>query len=198
MVRLTLILAGICVAAQPENTPYQVPQPQGWGKESIPLPPGFAPKMTWKGAEELRFAPGWLRPDSDTFFSYGIFFWLPGEQKVDRATMEKEMLVYYQGLAGAVLRKKKQEVDLAAFSVALKDMPGERRTTGEATRRYAGELKWIEPFATGKAQTLTLEVETWYCDKHKHRCVFICASPQPQDAAVWRTLRELRTGCTFP
>jgi hypothetical protein len=198
MVHLSLVLAGICLAAEAEKTPYQVPQPKGWGKESIALPPPFAPKMTWKGAEELRFAPDWLKADSDTFFSYALFFWLPAEAKVDRDTLEKELLVYYRGLATAVLRSKKQEADVSAFTVTLKETAAEKRASGEAVKAFAGELKWTEPFTTGKPQTLRLDVHIWYCEKHKHHCVFICASPQAEDAAVWKALREIRAGCNCP
>jgi hypothetical protein len=42
----------------------------------------------------------------------------------------------------------------------------------------AGELPWTEPFTTG-------------------HCVFICASPQAEDAAVWKTLREIQAGCNI-
>jgi hypothetical protein len=47
-------------------------------------------------------------------------------------------------------------------------------------------LKWIEPFAIGKFQTLRLEIHSWPSAKHHHHCVFVCASPQPETAAVWR------------
>jgi hypothetical protein len=154
--------------------------------------------MTWKGVEELRFAPAWMKADSDTFFSYAVFFWLPADQKVDKRTLEKELLTYYQGLATAVLRSKKQEADVSAFAVTLKESSADKRATGEAVSGYTGELKWTEPFTTGKPQTLRLDIHTWYCEKHKHHCVFICASPQPETAAVWKTLREIRSGCTYP
>jgi hypothetical protein len=192
------MVAGICLAADPEQRPYQVPQPKGWSKESISLPPAFAPKMTWKGEEELRFAPSWQNADSETFFSYALLFWLPEDQNVDKDTVEKELLAYYRGLATAVLKGKKQEADVSKFAVALKEATAEKRTTGEKVSGYAGELKWTEPFTTGKDQTLRLDVHIWYSEKHKHHCVFICASPQADDAAVWKVLREIRAGCTTP
>src|SRR5262245_34059438 len=162
---LNLVLAGACLAAEPEQPPYQVPQPKGWGKESIALPPAFAPKMAWKGEEELRFAPSWMKADSDEFFSYALFFWLPADQKVDRETVEKELLAYYRGLAAAVLKSKKQEVDVSCFALTLKESPAEKRATGETVAAYAGELKWTEPFTTGKIQTLRLDVHIWYNEK---------------------------------
>src|SRR5262245_62014555 len=87
------------IQAQPGNQPYHRPAPDGWGKETIKLPPAFAPDMKWKGSEELRFAPGMFKADSDTFFSYALLFWLPDDQKIDSETMQRELLEYYRGLA---------------------------------------------------------------------------------------------------
>jgi hypothetical protein len=184
---------------QPEKKPpYEVPAPMGWAKETIALPPAFAPNMKWKGTEELRFAPGWQKADSDTFFSYDLLFWLPSDQKVDRKTIEQELLSYYRGLAKAVLESKKQKADVSAFTCSVMDDPTQpgKRPTGEPVTGYVAELKWTEPFTTSKPQALRLEIHTWTIERHKHHCVFICASPQPESAAVWKTLREIRAGCT--
>jgi hypothetical protein len=203
-VLLAAILCAILTVpaeAQPaKDTPYKLPIPKGWGKETIQLPPSFAKEMTWKGSEELRFAPGMFKADATDFLSYSLLFWLPEDQKIDPKTMEKELLAYYQGLAKAVLASKKTEVDASTFTLIIKDVkekPG-KRMGGEEVTAYTAELKWVEPFATGKPQTLLMEIQVWHSDKQKHHCVFICASPQPETAEVWKTLREIRTGCTTP
>jgi len=196
-----LLLLTDPAAGQPEKEPpYQVPAPKGWAKETIALPPAFAPDMKWKGVEELRFAPGMFKADSDTFFSYALLFWLPDDQKIDPKTIEQELLAYYRGLAKAVLMSKKQEVDVSTFTLSIKDAPEKpgKRPGGESVAAFVGELKWTEPFATGKPQTLRLEIHTWPSEKHKHHCVFICASPQPATAEVWKTLHDIRAGCTTP
>jgi hypothetical protein len=199
----TFLFSGLILipaaAGPPEKEPlYQVPTPAGWAKESIALPPAFAPEMKWKGTEELRFAPGMFKADAPDFFSYALLFLLPDDAEIDAKTMEQELLAYYRGLAAAVLKGKKQGVDTKAFSLtitAAKQQP-DKRPGGEAVASYVGELTWTEPFATGKLQTLRLEVHSWPSAKHKHHCVFLCASPQPETAAVWKTLREIRAGCT--
>src|SRR5262245_42488149 len=121
MLRVICLLGVLClataIAAEPEKPPYQVPEPKGWGKETIPLPPTFAPDVSWKGIEELRFAPDWMKADADTFFSYALLFWLPDDQKTDPKSMEKELLAYYRGLAKVVLESKKQKVDLDGFTL---------------------------------------------------------------------------------
>ena len=78
---------------------------------------------------------------------------------------------------------------------AAKQQP-DRRPGGEAVAGFVGALTWTEPFATGKPQTLRLEIHSWPSAKHKHHCVFVCASPQPETGAVWKTPREIRAGCT--
>ena len=182
---------------QPEKEPpYQVPTPTGWAQETLALPPAFAPDMKWKGTGELRFAPGMFKADAPDFFSYALLFWLPDDAAIDAKTMERELLAYYRGLAAAVLKAKKQEVDTKAFTLTLttaKQQP-DKRPGGETVAGYVGELKWTEPFATGKPQTLHLEIQSW--PGAKHRCVFVCASPQPPTAAVWNSLREIRAGST--
>jgi hypothetical protein len=204
MPRLTAMLGILflttAAAGEPEKPPYQVPQPKGWGREKIDLPPKFAPDMAWKGVEELRFAPGMFKADAADFLSYSLLFWLADDQKTDAKTMEREVLTYYRGLSKAVLEAKKQDVDVGAFTLTIEEAKGQggKRPDGEPYAAYRGELKWTEPFATGKPQTLRLEVHTWRCEKHKHNCVFICASPQPETGEVWKTLHEIRDGCAFP
>jgi hypothetical protein len=193
-----LLLLTHSAAGREKEPPYRVPAPTGWAKETIALPPPFAPDVKWKGTEELRFAPNWTKADSENFFSYALLFWLPDDQPVDAKAMERELLAYYRGLARAVLTAKKKEVDVGTFTLTVKeaaDKPG-KRPGGEPVAAFVGELKWTEPFTTGKPQTLRLEIHTWPSEKHKHNCVFICASPQPETAAVWKSLREIRAGCT--
>jgi hypothetical protein len=197
---LCVVLTLSALGQPAKDPPYKIPTPKGWGKEIIELPPSFAKNMNWKGTEELRFAPGMFKSDAADFLSYSLLFWLPDDQKIDPKTMEKVLLEYYRGLAKAVLESKKAKVDVSKFALTIdeaKEKPA-KRTGGEEVNGYIAELKWIEPFATGKQQTLRMEIQTWHSDKHKHHCVFICASPQEETADVWKALRDIRTGCTTP
>ena len=161
------------------------------------MPPTFAADMNWKGDEELRFAPGMFKAKAPDFLSYAFLFCLSGDTQADAETLQRELLAYYRGLASAVSKSKKRNVDTKGFSLTItpSKLRPDTRTGGEAVTSYTGELNWIEPFATGKPQNLRLEIQTW-TSANKHRCVFVCASPQPEPAAVWKTLREIRARCT--
>jgi hypothetical protein len=199
MTRSGLLLLGLLaltttVNGQDTKPPAEMPAPQGWGKETIALPPAFATDMKWKGSEELRFPPGMFKADSESFFSYAILLSLPADQKTDAATLEAELLTYYRGLCKAVLKSKNQTEDVSKFTLKLKEMRTPNRSGGEACTGYVGELLWVEPFVTGKAQTLRMEVQTWHCEKSGRRHVLVLASPQPPTAAVWKDLRAIGDG----
>jgi len=173
---------------------FRFETPEGWKKERIALPPPFAPDMKLKGLEEIRFAPGMFQPQSDSFFSYVFVFQLENKPELTQEVMDSELLAYYRGLAIAVLKSRDVSADTNTLTLKLT----EARTIDEAPKppptpkQYTGDLKWVEPFVTGQSQTLHLEVETWKHEDSNHRYMFVCASPKPKTAAIWRQMHEIR------
>ena len=181
-----------------EEPPYKVPEPAGWAKETFPLPPAFAPGVNWKGVEELRFAPDWMKADADTFFSYAMLFWLSDDQKVDAATFERRAadLLPRPGQGGVW----GQEAGRRRRRLHPEDQAGRREARQPARRRAGrGVCRRVEVDRTVHHRQAPDAVPG---DPHlvgrgaKHRCIFIAVSPRPETAAVWKTLREIRAGCT--
>ena len=173
--------------------------PEGWGGETIELPPGFAPDMVLKGSEHIRFAPGMMNPDSDSFFCYAFVFELQPTPVLTQAVVKDEFLKYYRGLCKAVLQGKRPDVDPSTFTLQLErvksdaDVSSNKKdaeTSARNAAQYTGTLDWVEPFATKKRQTLHLEIRTWATEDRNH--IFVCVSPQPRDAAIWTQLQKLR------
>ena len=173
-----------------EADSFQLSAPQGWGGETIQLPPGFARDMVWKGVEHIRFAPGMMKADSDTFFCYAFVFELKPASLLSKAEIQDELLKYYQGLCKAVLRGKHPDVDPAKFKLDIKlvDVGGQQAI--ESSTDYVGTLDWVEPFSTKKTQTLHLEIRTWSQDDQGF--LFVAVSPLDQNAAIWTQLRAIR------
>lgn len=187
-----LLTATICVADEP--TRFKLAAPQGWGGETIDLPPRFAPDMKLKGAEHIRFAPGMMKADADSFFSYAFAFELQPQPELSEAVVSDEFLKYYRGLCKAVLRGNLPDVDPAGFTLKLqREMAAQPAAGAEAVavaNRYRGTLEWVEPFVTKKPQKLNLEIWTW--NRNARNYVFACVSPQPSDAPIWPQLRKIR------
>lgn len=171
--------------------PYQLKAPDGWGGETIQLPPGFAKDMSLKGVEHIRFAPGMMKAQSDTFFCYAFVFELQAKPELSEQVVSNELLKYYRGLCRAVMGQQIGEVDPATFSIKLKSKTESDREYDQDV--FVGSLDWVEPFATKKPQKLQLEI--WVVNrKDKGNLLFACVSPRPLDAKIWNQLRQIRLG----
>ena len=193
---VSLLMSGTLLFAGPPES-FRLAAPDGWGGETIKLPPGFAPNMNLKGAEHIRFAPGMMNPESDSFFSYAFAFELELEPVLTEAVISNEFLKYYRGLCQAVLNGKMPDVDPSEFTLKLRRVRSDakRSLDEKAVDRlmlYIGTLDWVEPFATKKPQKLHLEIQTWTRDDRNY--VFACVSPQTRDAPIWKQLHTIRDG----
>src|SRR4029079_14286135 len=129
------------------------------------------PEMKLKGAEHIRFAPGMMKPSSDSFFSYAFVFELQPKPVLTEAVVQEEFLKYYRGLCKAVLDGKLPDVDPSKFTLELKRVetdtkPPLNEKASETPILYTGTLDWVEPFTTKKSQKLNLEIQTWSRDEH--------------------------------
>jgi hypothetical protein len=198
MLRATLVCCIIAFtisstpAAEP-STAVRLDAPADWKEERIELPPSFAPAMQLRGTEHLRFAPGMYRPESDSFLSYVFVLELTQSPPLDQATLERELLAYYRGLAITVLKNTSAPVDLATFTLTLKESPASNEDVKFRPNltQFSGDLTWIEPFVTRQPQTLHMEVQMWK-DVQNRNIVFACVSPQKPTAAIWKTMRAIR------
>lgn len=145
--------------------------PDGWRTEVIAMPPDFAPGMSWNGVEVLKFHPDMFKAEAENFFTYVFLL----HMESGTPDWDEQLMLYYGGLAKAVAEDK--NLDISDFRVEVE---------GEGDARY-GKIKWIEPFATKKPQTLYLELRR-LDDKNW----FVCASPNRYDRPVWTEMREIR------
>ncbi len=191
---LPFLLALSTTFAETKEETFHWETGPGWFGERIKLPPGFAPTMSWKGIEEIRFASGMFKPDQSDFFSYVLVFSLDPKTELNGKTIREQILLYYQGLSERVSAGKGRKVDGSKFVLALKSADSLPPSPKQAKRATAltGKLDWIEPFATAKSQTLRLEIHAWKDKARERAYLFVCASPQPTDTPIWKKLRSIR------
>jgi hypothetical protein len=80
--------------------------PAGWRSETISFPLAFAPDIEHDGVEELRFPPGFFKPDSPEYWSYAFVWRTTDEAMLHGVTMGEELTAYFRGLIAAVDEKK--------------------------------------------------------------------------------------------
>ena len=195
-----------CGQADASAVKIHLQAPPEWRGEEIRLPPGFAPDMSWKGIEEVRFAPGMFDAKADDFFSYVFVFYLPEAKEPDFKELQKELLKYYRGLATAVARGK-GGVDAKSFRLTLKpagksnpnpESAGDSPTPASKQEsslagRSRGVMHWTEPFATMKPQTLHLEIQSGRCTGRAARFLAVAVSPKRPEQAkpLWSSMRRI-------
>lgn len=170
-----------------------------WKGERITLPPAFAPAMKLKGIEEIRFAPGMFQAQSDSFFSYAFVFSVAKDHELTQEVIQREILVYYRGLAESVLKSKGRTVEAGKFAFKLErakqaSATPEQLPASTPVTQYAGELDWVEPFVTGKPQVLHFEIQSWTLPSTARNYLFVCTSPKARGETdtIWKELRTIR------
>jgi hypothetical protein len=89
--------------AEPTAKPTQPwATPAGFRGETIPFPLDFAPGIAHRGAEELRFAPGFFDPAAAGYWSYAFVWRTDDAAALDAAGLGAELTAYFRGLIDAV------------------------------------------------------------------------------------------------
>jgi hypothetical protein len=186
-----LLLSTVAAIGDEKPAALTIKTPPGWGGETIKLPPKFAPDMKVTGTEVIRFAPGMMKPKSDSFFSYVFVFQLKTEPKLTPETLKREFLTYYRGLSKSVAGPN---IDVGAekFKLELKPVKREQdKTIPKTVTRFTGKLDWFEPFALKEPDVIHLEIDVYSQDKHNF--LFVCASSKEQKPDnIWKELKKIR------
>lgn len=163
------------------------PTPAGWEHETIPFPPEFAPGIRYDGVEELRFAPGFYKPEAAGYWSYDLVWWLSERPRVDVVRLESDLTAYFRGLSLAV-GKARFRFDTARFSAKL---VAHADTTNH---RLTGRIQTYDPFTTGQPLVLNAVIESRWCPKAGRYAVTLMLSPQAYAAPIWNQLRQAMSG----
>jgi hypothetical protein len=165
---------------------FSWPVPAGWRKETIPFPLEFAPDLAHKGVEELRFGPGFSRPEEPDYWSYDFVWRLDDESVVDERTLADELTRYFRGL-GMSVGGKKYGFDPVRFRAEMTASPA---PAGSQASEFRGRIESYDAFATGKPIVLNVEVRRRSCPDGRRRYVSFSISPRAPDAAIWKVLRD--------
>jgi hypothetical protein len=164
-------------------TEFDWPVPAGWKHETIPFPLEFAPELPYHGLEELRFAPGFFKPDASTYWSYDFVWWVEDPPKFDAELISAVLRDYFRGLALAV-GKDKFSLDPDKFRADLAPKSVDERTV------LVGQVHSYDPFATGLPIVLNVEASLRSCPASAHSAITFLVSPKSVDDPVWTELRE--------
>lgn len=187
-------IVSLTIAYSQEHKPELLKQPANWEFERFNLPPGFAPGITYKGAEELRFAPGMFQKDSVNYFTYVFVAELDDVAAVSQTDIRDYLLKYYKGLCYATAKDRKLVIDTTQVTVVVEKL---LNTPGKETI-YNASADIFGVFADGAPVKLNLEVKVLINRALKRTYLLFIASPREKTDAIWKTLYRIQKEFTMP
>src|SRR5262245_11219111 len=130
LLALSILIVSISIVGAQEHKAQLLIQPSNWEFERFPLPPAFAPAITYKGAEELRFAPGMFHKDSSLYFTYVFVVQLENVVGISQTAIHEYLLNYYRGLCRVTAKDRKLVIDTTQITVAVEEqrnLPGNEK-----------------------------------------------------------------------
>jgi hypothetical protein len=168
--------------------PYNLPMPQGWEIERFLIPISFAPSISYKGVEDVRFTPGWGIASSEEYWSYCFLWYLEGNHTIDVSIIEANLKAYYTGLIGSNIERLKIPADkLIPTVINIKKIETEK---GDL-ESYSGTINMLD-YMEQKPITLNCMIQLKSCSEKNKTFIFHEISPKPFTHKVWQSLNELK------
>jgi hypothetical protein len=169
--------------------PYSFEAPKGWGTELFALPADFAASMSFKGVEDIRFAPGWGDSSSAEYWSYTYLWWLDSTSVIDAATLQKNLQVYYDGLVGRNIVSRKIPAEKVVPTITsirkIKTAVGDSQT-------FSGTIKMLDYMAQ-RPITLNAVIHIKKCVDEQHQAISVELSPQQSRNVIWEKMESIQS-----
>lgn len=185
-IALMIITASFHANSQ-ENKPQILLEPASWEFERFELPPAFAPQITYKGVEEIRFAPGMFNKDSANYFSYVFVAQIDKITRISTPEIKNYLTWYFRGLCSSTAKERKMVIDSTKISATVKMksiLPGE-------TIAYEATIMVFGVFADGAPVKLNIEAGVVNNQATNKTYVFFLASPRDKKAPIWNDLHDI-------
>lgn len=179
--------APFAFAQRQQPAPTILKGPSDWRFERLPIPPGFAPNITWTGFEEARFAPGMFSTTSTNYFTYALTVSVDGTAPIAAAELKDFLDKYFNGLSTAVGRRRGLTPDASQLGAEVHAVIAETN----ATHRFTAKVPFFDTFNDGHKILLNLEIAVLPKAKEKRTFVVLLISPHTGDAPAWKQLRAI-------
>jgi hypothetical protein len=169
------------------NDTFALATPKGWDKEHFSIPISFAPSIKYKGAEDIRFAPGWGNSTSNDYWAY-VFLWsLEGAPTINEKIIEQNLTAYYNGLiASNVQRLKIPNRKIFPTKATIEKIA----TAANDSATFSGHILMLD-YMTLDSMQLNCMVHLKACSSKTKTFLLHEISPKPLTDSVWQGLNQL-------
>ncbi len=169
------------------EAPYHLPIPKDWTFERFLVPPSFASTIQYKGVEDIRFAPGWSKIESNEYWSYAFLWFLDDAKEFDSKTLENNLTAYYIGLFN--INTDKSKIDTSKL-IQVKVSINSKKVENKDHKTFEGVVK-MNDYMTKKPISLNLIIHIKFCEEQNKTFAFFELSPKTYSDNVWNGLNQL-------
>lgn len=165
------------------KSPYHFPSPKEWNSERFTFPISFAPNISYKGVEDLRFLPHWADKNDEDYWTYCFLWWLDGKISFNSKILERDLKNYYSGL---VKRNSENINPNKIFPVKVSVKPSDRNINDNET--YNGTITMLD-YKTQMPITLNIKIHVKNCNKFNNSALLFELSPKPFNHNIWTKMK---------
>jgi Alpha/beta hydrolase of unknown function (DUF915) len=164
---------------------YSYAAPENWDTEKFIFPFSFAPVLTYKGFEDIRFAPGWGKKDSKEKWAYTFLWWLDDTYSFNEKIIKENLEAYFSGLTKQ--RGIESNLNMTAYTPATFDVQKVKTVKGDIeTYSAAGSI--FDAFVTKSAGNLFIKVHVKECKDKSKTILLFEISANTFNQPVWQQL----------
>lgn len=174
------------------EAPYHLSIPKDWGIERFLIPISFAPQISYKGVEDIRFTPGWGNVKTDDYWTYAFLWYLDDAPKTDARIIADNLKAYYTGLIN--INRENYKVPIEKLIPVVTSFK-EARTDNGDLKTFTGTIKMLD-YMQQQPITLNCTAHLKTCPEENKTILFYEISPQPPAHKIWQSLNQLWLGFT--
>ena len=191
---LSLVLLNACKEAgqkksvnKTSQSSYTLPTPKGWTTELFMIPISFAPEISYKGVEDIRFAAGWGNAQSNDYWTYAFLWSLEGAQEMNAEIIQRNLSAYYAGLIASNIESRRIPADkIFPPKVAVEKI---QTDTGDI-ETFSGSIYMLD-YMQQNPITLYCIVHLKSCSDKNRTFLFHEISSKPLTDSVWQSLNQI-------
>jgi hypothetical protein len=168
--------------------PYSYEAPAGWNNEIILFPIDFAPGLSYKGFEDLRFAPGWGDEKSDEKWAYTLLWWFDDTYSFNEKIIQQNLENYFSGLTKR--RTVADKLDMASYTPAKVQVQKIKSLKGDI-ETYTATASIFDAQVTKKPGSLYFKVHIKECADKNRAIVLIETAGSSFNQPVWLKLDKI-------
>jgi hypothetical protein len=153
-----------------------------WSSEIIPFPVDWLPKLTFKGFEELRFAPNWSQSEHQEFWTLAMAWQVESNTVIPLENIRYNFNHYFTEL----MKPNHWAQEFPEPILELNDL--------DATNsglKFKGTMTFFDGFHTGKAITVNILGNQILCDTTGQSVILFKLSPQDDSETIWNDLNAI-------